>query len=627
MELDVEVFRQGERIMRVAINHSELTIGRSTFNHLVLPDPSVSKTHARLHFHNNHLILTDLDSTRGTFVAGQKIRDIVLRAGEEFQIGTFTLRIVRRGEGEGLPAAPLPHSGDTAARAAQGQDAHGFINLIQGLLDLTAVVGVTDLKAVLETLLEQTMRLVGARSGFVVLSSGHGLSPVLTRHGSPTTTGERFSRTVCFRAMEQRTTVRLSSVDDLAQLTAIQSLVDNRPALVLAVPLLDMETVYGVLYLEGDHPLPGLFDEQPQLLQDVSTLGGRALRVSLEQRQIVSEKERWRWLLTLSSDEPDLVRTSTSPLMQHVMKLVRRVADEDITALILGESGTGKEVTARTVHKLSSRREGPFTAVNCGALPRDLIEAELFGYEKGAFTGAETRRLGRMELARGGTLLLDEIGEMPRDLQVKLLRVLETRTFERLGGNETIRLDARILAATNRRLDEAVGRGEFREDLYYRLNVVEIRLPPLRDRREDIEPLIHELLLSTNRRFKRKLYGIAPEALSALQSYTWPGNVRELRNVIERAFILETSDRITPASLPFQAGAGATTATAGSPPVQTLEAPMPTLADYVTRQERQYIRLVLQRLHGNVTQAARVLGMNRTALHRKLRQLGLESGD
>jgi transcriptional regulator with PAS, ATPase and Fis domain len=335
----------------------------------------------------------------------------------------------------------------------------------------------------------------------------------------------------------------------------------------------------------------------------------------------VGERERWRWLAAIAVEEPDLFRSASSTAMKEVCELVRRSASEDVTVLIRGESGTGKEVTARTIHRLSPRRDGPFVAINCGAIPRDLMEAELFGYERGAFTGALSRKPGRLELAQGGTLLLDEIGDMPRELQVKLLRAIETRSFERLGGGEPVRFDSRLVAATNHDLESAVRRGDFREDLYWRLNVVSIRLPALRERVEDIEPLVNEILVATNARFCRKLYGVTAEALGEMAHYDWPGNVRELRNLIERAFIVERGDRISAASLPFRASAVLPEPTAPS------GEPLVTLDEFIARQELAYLRRVMDRVGGNVAQAARILGMARPALHRKLKQLGLRGGE
>lgn len=250
------------------------------------------------------------------------------------------------------------------------------------------------------------------------------------------------------------------------------------------------------------------------------------------------------------ADEPALI--AESPEMKRVLEIVDRVADSRATALITGESGTGKEVVAKRLHRLSPRREHPFVAVSCAALPETLLESELFGYEKGAFTGAETAKPGRFEVADGGTLFLDEIGEIPLSTQVKLLRVLQEREFERLGSNRPVRVDTRVIAATNRNLQRAVDEGRFRLDLLYRLQVVEIHLPPLRERPGDILPLARHFLARQSALNDRRLTEIAPDAERALLAYAWPGNVRELENVIERAVVLADRNAIamTAADLP-----------------------------------------------------------------------------
>jgi len=612
-ELGVEVCIHRQRVQLVRLSETGVSIGRSPSNDVVLTHTKVSQRHAKLSVQDDRLLLVDLGSTHGTLIQGRRIDAAPIAPGDEFQIGPYVLKIV--------PYAP------TLAETVLGSESgtsreRSFTHLIQSLLHLTDLVGVTDLQAVLETVLERAMELIGANRGFVVLPRGDNLSPVLARLGSAPDGDERFSQTVCQKAVTTRRPVWLSDVKDRLELVEIQSLVAVHPSLVVAIPLIDRGEVLGVLYLECDRTAPKTGNLQ--LVDEVSTLGGRALRTALTQHQIVSLHERWRWYGAAESDDIDIFRSCRNKGMKEVLATIRKASQEDVTMLILGESGTGKEMTALTVHRLSDRRNGPFLGVNCGAIPRDLMEAELFGYEKGAFTGATERKRGRLESAQGGTLLLDEIADLPKDLQVKLLRVLQTRSFERVGGSDSVRLDVRVIAATNRNLDEAVARGEFREDLYYRLNVIEVRLPSLRERVEDIGPLVQEMLVAANRLFKRKLYGVTPEALNALEAYRWPGNVRELRNVIERAFILETGDRITPESLPFSRTARAPSdLTVDQATTPTVEKPVLTLDQYLERQERDYVRVILGSSNGNISRAAKVLGLSRVTLHRKLHRLGL----
>jgi two-component system response regulator AtoC len=292
--------------------------------------------------------------------------------------------------------------------------------------------------------------------------------------------------------------------------------------------------------------------------------------------------------------------------MQAVRSLVEKVAPTTSTVLVTGESGTGKEVIARLLHSLSANPSGPFAAINIGGIPDTLLESELFGFEKGAFTGAADRKRGLFELASSGTLFLDEIGDMPLQLQVKLLRVLQERRIQRLGGTQPIPLNARIIAATNRPLEAAVREGRFREDLYYRLNVIRIELPPLRERREDIPALAGFFVEKLNREMGRRVQGLEPDALARLRAYDFPGNIRELENRVERAYILCTPPLITTRDL------GEPFSVAARPPKQG------ALKD----QERELIDKVLTRHGGNRTRTAAELGISRRTLQNKLKGTG-----
>ncbi len=304
--------------------------------------------------------------------------------------------------------------------------------------------------------------------------------------------------------------------------------------------------------------------------------------------------------------------SSRSPLMQRVFEVLPAIAASPSTVLILGETGTGKELVARTIHSLSSRNNGPFIAVNCSALPDTLLESELFGYKAGAFTGANRDKPGRFALARGGTLLLDEIAEISPMLQVKLLRVLQDRIYEPLGATRSETADIRIIAATNRDLLEQTRKGQFREDLYYRVNVVRIELPPLRRRKEDIPLLVGQFITRFNRLQRKTVQGIAAETLSLLMAHDWPGNIRELENVIERAFILCGEGEIRTSHLPaeltaFYTGAGRKSEVSSAHDIL----------------DAQAIRAALERHHGNRSAAARELGIHKTTLFRRIKKLGL----
>ncbi|MDX9715305.1 MAG: sigma 54-interacting transcriptional regulator [Dissulfurispiraceae bacterium] len=323
----------------------------------------------------------------------------------------------------------------------------------------------------------------------------------------------------------------------------------------------------------------------------------------------LSEVEALRHELQGKAQVGDI--NSRSPLMLRVLEALPAIAASPSTVLILGETGTGKELTARTIHSLSPRNSGPFVAVNCGALPETLLESELFGYKAGAFTGAARNKPGRFDIARGGTIFLDEIGEMSPAMQVKLLRVLQERTYEPLGSTKTETADVRIVAATNRDLADQVRLGLFREDLYYRINVVRIELPPLKNRKEDLPLLVDHFIARFNRLFERSVKGIEPEALSLLMAYDWPGNIRELENVIERSFILCNDCQITIAHLPAEITAISKSSTAGS---------IRSVHDIF---DAQAIKAALQRNAFNREAAAKELGIHKTTLFRKIKKLGI----
>ncbi len=320
------------------------------------------------------------------------------------------------------------------------------------------------------------------------------------------------------------------------------------------------------------------------------------LRENLALRRKLEERERFDEMI------------GRAPLMRAVFDTISAVADTNVTVLIRGESGTGKEMVARTIHTRSNRASGPFIAINCGALPETLIESELFGHERGAFTGAVARRKGRFELANGGTLLLDEIGEMAPKMQVELLRVIETRQFVRVGGTETVSSDVRIVAATNRDLLADVKAGRFREDLYYRLNVVTVLLPPLRDRREDIPLLAEHFLRHHAKEMGRPARAFSPDALALLLAYDWPGNVRELANAVERAVAIGKTELVSPADLSIDA------------PEEVVAGTGKTLREI----ERRQVAAILDECGWNITRAAETLGIDRVTLYNKMRRYGIQ---
>lgn len=311
-----------------------------------------------------------------------------------------------------------------------------------------------------------------------------------------------------------------------------------------------------------------------------------------------------------------------SQKMQEVFKEIGRVAESDATVLIRGESGTGKELVAKAIHHHSMRKEKPFVVVNCAAIPENLLESELFGHEKGAFTDAYTRRIGKFEQANEGTIFLDEIGDMSLNLQAKLLRVLQEKTFTRVGGNETITTSARIIAATNRDLEKLVEKGEFREDLYYRLNVVTIFLPPLRERKEDIPLLVDYFVQKYAEKYKKNVRGVSKEVLDLFMEYSWPGNVRELENAIARGVIVTSAPMILLEDLPSSL-AQKLEKPKEKQVEESEDLPLPKLIEKV---EKEAILRALEKAQGNKTKAAQILGISRKSLFNKLRYYNINIG-
>ncbi len=372
----------------------------------------------------------------------------------------------------------------------------------------------------------------------------------------------------------------------------------------------------------------GAFDyvTKPFEQEDLRRVVAKAVRAHDLERQNVHEG---------GTEADRFPMVGASAAMRAVYEMIARVADSPSTVLITGESGTGKELVAREIHRRSSRRDRPLIKVNCAAIPRELVESELFGHERGAFTGAVGAKPGRFELADGGTLFLDEIGEIPLETQVKLLRALQESEFERVGGVKTLRVDVRLVAATNRDLHALIAEGRFREDLFYRLAVVPIQLPPLRERREDIPLLVRHFIEKHDRRLGKTVEGIEPEALQLLVGYPWPGNIRELENLMERSVLFADGPRIEAGALPDslrERGGGAPAPIAAVGPLGAIAAPNGASMKEIVRQaqaelERELIARALEETGGNVTRAAKRLQISRKSLQVKMKELGLRDAD
>ncbi len=391
---------------------------------------------------------------------------------------------------------------------------------------------------------------------------------------------------------------------------------------ILAAPLTVRGRIIGVIEAVNSTQPGGFVEEDLSLFTAFANLTAIAIENARLYAAVNREREHLR---------DEVARryqiVGTSPALARVVEMAQAAANSKATILLLGESGTGKEIFARAITHWSPRSAKPFVAVNCSTLSQELLASELFGHEKGAFTGAVRQKPGKVEQAEGGTLFLDEIGDMRPELQTKLLRVLQEHEFERVGGTRTIPVDIRVIAATNSDLEQEVKRGNFREDLYYRLNVVAIRLPPLRERREDIDALIPFFLEKHAKESRKNLKTIAPEAVEALRAYSWPGNVRELDNVIQRGIILAKGDRIELYDLPPEVATVSRAPAAASQPMTNedlKEAKRIARESAAAEVERQFLERILKVSKGNVTKAAAAAGINRTLLQQLLKKYGID---
>ncbi|PYM17204.1 MAG: two-component system response regulator [Candidatus Rokuibacteriota bacterium] len=417
--------------------------------------------------------------------------------------------------------------------------------------------------------------------------------------------------------------IRMPGMDGLTVLARLRGEAPDAQVIIM--------TAHGTMDTAIQAMQRGAYDylAKPFDLDEAVLLAERALTA----RRLTQEVARLRTGLTEVWEFGALI--GRHPRMQDVYKTIGRIAGSDVTVLLRGESGTGKELVARAVHHYSRRAGRPFVAVSCAAIPGTLLESELFGHERGAFTDAKERKLGKMELAHGGTFYLDEVGDMPVELQSKLLRALQERTIERVGGQELIRIDVRVLAATNRDLESLMREGRFREDLYYRLNVVTVNLPPLRERRRDVPLLVEHFLAKHGAELGER--GIAPDALDRLVGYDWPGNVRELENVILRAMVMATSAVILPEHLPIGPVSAAASVAVDASLEEIIEKKLldcvrglrhhasANLYELIVGLvEKPLLRAVLRETRGNQLRAAQILGINRNTLRKKLTEHGID---
>jgi len=399
--------------------------------------------------------------------------------------------------------------------------------------------------------------------------------------------------------------LKMPGADGFEVLSSVKQLLQETPVILI--------TAYANIPTAVDAVKKGAFDfiSKPFTASQLQVVLDRAVR----HKRLLEENRKLKKRLKLFNYDDIVFRSRP---MAETMELVESVADKDVNVLITGESGTGKELIARTIHNHSSRSSRPFVVVDCTAIPENLLESELFGYEKGAFTGADRAKQGLFESANGGTLFLDEVGELPLFLQVKLLRTIQDKTLRRLGSNKSIKLDVRIIAATNRNLKEEVKKGLFREDLFYRLNVINIHIPPLRQRKEDIALIAVYFLKVFSEHHNKSVSTISPEAMQMLETYNWPGNVRELKNVIERAVVLANSDTIQMNLLPKEFMKSRV------PEEKSELLPYKKAKErYILQFEKQYLSLLLEKTKGNITKAAEIAGINRRTIHRLINRYGI----
>ena len=604
-----------------------LTLGRDRANDLCLRDLAASRRHCAVEPAGapGRYRLQDLESRHGTFVNGLPVRVRELEPGDRIGVGGSTFLFQEDG-GPALPGGPLLlEDGDFTAETLVNLPAEGsgYLGAGDPLLagraarDLHALLRIGNaLHALRSThslahrLLELVLETVPAERAALLLLDRGSLEPAsswcLDRQGC----SEPFplSRTLVQRVLEERSAGLANDVLHVPDLESVESLVAERIESLIVAPLPGQAGPLGVLYADSREAGTRFDEGHLELLSAMAGIASAALVNTRHMEWLEEERQRLE-----ASHDSDLI--GESPRMMEVWRLLGRAAPTEATVLIRGESGTGKEIAARTLHRRSGRARRPFVAINCATLSETLLESELFGHERGAFTGAVDRKTGKLEAADSGTLFLDEVGELPLPLQARLLRVLQEREFERVGSIRTIRVDVRILAATNRDLEKAMREGAFRDDLYYRLNVISITLPPLRERREDVPLLASHFAAHFSRKLGRRTAGFTPEARECLLRYDWPGNVRELANAVERALVLGEDDLIRPEDLPE--------AVLEAAPSLEGDAPVPRYHDALNEVKKRLILDAVEQAGGNVTRAAERLGLHPNYLHRLISNLAL----
>ena len=606
-----------------------LSIGRDAGNVVCLDDASVSVRHCLITMEKEGYCLADLESASGTFVNGLPAKRRILASGDQIVVGNTLFQFHDGARASAGSAVQLDnertvgedveqvqqndllylHPESLAALPQPARTARALGTLLK---ISTAIGSIRDVESLQWQLLGMIFDVVPGERGAILLvdDNGEETSPPVAwdRTRGPdhavTVNGEIVRRVLC-----DGVAVLDSDAPDPAPRG--RNADNHRPGSVLCVPLLLGERILGGIYLDSANPATPFTRDDLQLVAAIAALAAIGIENARQFERLGLENQQLRAEVSLQHD-----MVGQSPRMRQVYQLIEKVAPSDSTVLICGESGTGKELAARAIHNNSQRKEKPFVALNCAALTETLLESELFGHEKGAFTSAICQKKGLLEVAEGGTVFLDEVGELPLTLQAKMLRVLQERECVRVGGTRPTKLNIRLLAATNRDLQKASREGTFRADLFHRLNVITLQLPPLREHPEDIALLAEYFAARCAVKCSRKISGISSEARVCLTQYEWPGNIRELENAIERAVVLGVSETIQAEDLPealLEAGveeadgAGAHT----------------SYHDAVREFKKQIIQDAVKQSRGSLTEAAKLMGVHPNYLHRLIRNLDL----
>ncbi len=617
----------------VPLTEDAVSLGRDRSNMIWINDVSASRRHCVIKCTSDAYHITDLKSHNGTRVNGTPIGERALEHGDMIAVGDSLFLFLRHDDEEGAEEIPSVEVNEQrceiqttvvlsiedalylqpdkvlAALPATARIARG----LNALLNVsTAVNSITGVEALERRVLELLFDIVPAERGALLLTSDAS-DEFASAFGRNRLGGAveavQVSRTIINQVQRDAVAILCNDVLESEALRQSDSLIASRIQSLMCVPLMLFGKVSGVLYLDTADRAVRFDRNHLQLVTAVGAITAVALRNAQNFERLESENSRLQFDLNI---EHNMVGEGAR--MRNVFQFIAKAGPSDSTVLIQGESGTGKELVARAIHKASLRRDKPFVAINCAALTETLLESELFGHEKGAFTGAIAQKKGKLEVADQGTVFLDEIGELAPILQAKLLRVLQEREFERVGGVRPVKVNIRLVAATNRDLEASARTGGFRQDLYYRLNVVGLTMPPLRDRREDI-PLLADYFASTYaQKCKRRITGISPDARACLVSYRWPGNIRELENAIERAVVLGSTDQILPEDLPESLLEVALASGAAAP----------KYTEALRECRKQIVLAALEAAGGNYIEAAKALGIHPNNLHRLLRNLDLK---